>query len=256
MTRGHVSQSKGDAMVGKLKYAVIAGACATAIALAGCAGNATPSSSADSSSSDAAASATAGGWTYTPLDEVHLDADMQKLYKDAAADKDAANYTPVAVLATQVVAGSNSAFLCEGADDTWHIVVVYKDPQGALSTISDETIDIANVKTADLSTKGGDEEFVGAWSVLMPEAPLVLPEDAWIAFDTADEGYEDLDLVPVASLGSQVVSGANYRVLCAGQATESDPASLYIVDVYAPAQGSPSFTSVSFFDLLSYINLQ
>ena len=242
-------------MMGKLKYAVIAGACATAIALAGCAGNATPSSSADSGSSNAA-SAAVGGWTYTPLDEVHLDADTQKLYKDATADKDAAGYTPVAVLATQVVAGSNCAFLCEGADSTWHVVVVYKDPQGALSTVSDETIDIANVKTADLSTDGGDEGFVGAWSVLMPEAPLVLPENAWIAFDDADEGFDDLDLVPIASLGSQVASGTNYRVLCAGQATESDPASLYIVDVYAPANGSPTFSSMSYFDLLSYINLQ
>ena len=244
----------------KLGYLVLAGACALAIALAGCSGGTASSSSAESESSAAESSSTAitGGWAFTPLDEINLDADAQKVFKSATADSDAGKYTPVAVLATQVVSGTNYAFLCQTDANAWDIVAVYQDLQGKDSVMSDKAIDIAEVKADSLDRAGGDEELVGAWEVVMPEAPAVLPEDAWVAFDTAFESYANdkgLDLIPVASLGSQLVSGTNYRILCAGQESASKPAtSLYVVDVYAPLQGDPEFTSVNYFDLLSYID--
>ena len=37
------------------------------------------------------------------------------------------------------------------------------------------------------------------------------------------ENYTGLDLVPQATLGSQVVAGTNYRYLCAGQPVVQDP---------------------------------
>ena len=241
----------------KFGYLVIACVCAAALALVGCGNNGAASSSAtaDSESSTKEAPAIDGGWEYQPLDEVHLDADAQKIFDNAAKGADAQKYTPVAVLATQVVAGMNYAFLCETDANTWHIVAVYNDLQDKASIISDEEIDVANVKVAETDQPGGDENLVGAWEVVMPEGPAVISETSWIAFDDAMEGSAGLDLVPQATLGSQVVAGTNYRYLCAGQPVVQDPStSLYIVDVYSDLDGKSQISDVKYFDLLSYID--
>ena len=170
----------------KLGYAVLACTVAMALALAGCSGNtaASSSSAADSGSTSATESnagtkeapALDGGWEYQPLDEVYLDADAQKIFDNAAKGSDAAKYTPVAVLATQVVAGTNYAFLCESDANTWRIVAVYNDLQNKASIFSDEEIDVANVKVADTGQPGGDENVSGAWEPIMPEGPAVISE--------------------------------------------------------------------------------
>ena len=47
------------------------------------------------------------------------------------------NYVPVVLLGTQVVAGANYAFLCQGtvvapgAAPSWKIVYIYRDPEGS-----------------------------------------------------------------------------------------------------------------------------
>ena len=82
--------------------------------------------------------------------------------------------------------------------------------------------------------------------------PVFMRSDA---FDDAMEGSAGLDLVPQATLGSQVVAGTNYRYLCAGQPVVQDPStSLYIVDVYSDLDGKSQISDVKYFDLLSYIN--
>jgi hypothetical protein len=96
--------------------------------------------------------------------------------------------------------------------------------------------------------------MMGAWEPVMPEAPGTISEASFIAFDEAMKGYTGLDLVPFATLGTQVVSGTNYRYLCAGQTVSQDAStSLYVVDVYQDLDGKSKITNVAYFDLLAYI---
>ena len=54
---------------------------------------------------------------------------------------------------------------------------------------------------------GGEEYFT-------QEAKAALPNDVAKAFSKAVEGFTGSTLEPVAYLGSQVVAGMNYMILC------------------------------------------
>ena len=67
--------------------------------------------------------------------------------QDAQASFDAINkgdvmYNPVALLATQVVSGTNYKALCKGNDQNLYVVTWYKNLQGASSLTSAECVDI------------------------------------------------------------------------------------------------------------------
>ncbi|RKM59190.1 hypothetical protein D6855_09800 [Butyrivibrio sp. CB08] len=67
--------------------------------------------------------------------------------QDAQASFDAMNkgdvmYNPVALLATQVVSGTNYKALCQGNDHNLYVVTWYKDLQGNSSFTSAECVDI------------------------------------------------------------------------------------------------------------------
>ena len=144
------------------------------------------------------------------------------IFKKAIGAQAGMDYEPIAVLATQVVAGQNIAYLCKGTLETespttsWVIVVVYNDLQGEAS--------ITGVATIDL------------------------------AFSKAAENYDGVEINPLALLGTQVVSGTNYLILGTGHAVVQNPVtSLYVATVYEDLQGNCKFTDVSQFDLLAYV---
>ena len=63
----------------------------------------------------------------------------------------------------------------------------------------------------ELKEKGKETELVGEWTQL--EFPTMTTE-AQAAFDKAMEGLVGVNYVPVELLGTQVVAGTNYRILC------------------------------------------
>lgn len=167
------------------------------------------------------------------------------------------DYEPIAVLATQVVAGKNIAYLCKGTLETdnptteWVIVVVYNDLQGEASISSVATIDLADVKTTEDAANG---EAVGAWEIQEATSGVAMTAEAAQAFSKAAENYDGVEINPLALLGTQVVSGTNYLILGTGHAVVQNPVtSLYVATVYEDLQGNCEFTDVSQFDLLAYI---
>ncbi len=76
-----------------------------------------------------------GGWEMADHEAGDLPEDAQKAF-DAAKDKlSDGEYTPVSLLATQVVAGKNYCILCQvapkdTAEQKWTIVYIYADLQG------------------------------------------------------------------------------------------------------------------------------
>ncbi len=256
----------------------IMGACALCLALVGCSsGTTTSSSSSDSASTGAAPSSSAAvesgsttsAWEFSALDEINLGNKAQTRYEKATKGDDTKKYTPVAVLATQIVSGTNYAYLCEAPDNTWHVVVIYETLKNKYSVTSDKKINISKVKTNNLNENESDEEMTGAWEINMPDAPGTITEASYFAFDNATSdtsNVQSLDLVPIVALGAQKASpGMNYRYLCGGEPVDegsasgtheeaSAAASLYVVDVYAASTDKAEVTGLKYFDLLSYID--
>ena len=117
-----------------------------------------------------------GDWEFSALDEISLGNKAQTRYEKATKDSKAEDYTPVAVLAKQIVSGTNYAYLCETPDNTWHIVVVYESLKNKYSVASNKEIDIAEVETTNLNKDEADEESTGAWEICMPDAPGTISE--------------------------------------------------------------------------------
>ena len=81
----------------------------------------------------------AGGWS-VPEDPTVTD-EMQALLEKGLEKLDGVDYVPVVLLGTQVVAGTNYAFLCQGtvvvpgAAPSWKIVYLYADLGGDASVL-------------------------------------------------------------------------------------------------------------------------
>lgn len=174
----------------------------------------------------------AGGWKITEGDmsiKVHPDA-YQALVK-ATKGMVGATYQPIALLAEQIVSGKNYCILCRitpvtrDPKPTMSLVYVYEDLEGNAM--------ITNIK-----------QIIGA---PMPGGFVANPGDTDLdsnpevkeAFEKATSGIVGVDIVPVAYLGSQVVSGVNYLILCKTNIVVPKPIpKLTLVTVYKDLNGN------------------
>ena len=82
------------------------------------------------------AEATTGGWENIPHDAGELPADAQAAFDKAVDGLVGAEYVPVALMSTQVVAGTNYCILCQitpvvpNATPTWALVYIHADLDG------------------------------------------------------------------------------------------------------------------------------
>ena len=77
-----------------------------------------------------------GGWEIVPHEAEELPEDAQEAFDKATENMDGAEYTPVALLSKQLVAGMNYCILCQitpvvpDAETNWALVYIYADLQG------------------------------------------------------------------------------------------------------------------------------
>ena len=284
-------QRRKGSIVKKLLVFALVGAMAACVALAGCAGNSTSASSASSGSSssttssaasesapaassasesaatassassasaDSSAAPVAGGWTIPESTKSSDLTDEEKeTFEKAAGAQAGKNFEPIAILATQVVSGQNYAYLCRGTSTTqnptteWDVVVVYKNLQGDASVTKVTPIDLTDIKTTE-EVIGA--EATGAWEVREATNGVAMTAEAAQAFSKASEGYEGIQINPLALLGTQVVSGTNYMILGTGKPVVDSPkCALYVVTAYENLEGNSEFTNTAMLDLLAYV---
>ena len=196
----------------------------------------------------------AGGWTVnSEFGEAEFPEEAKEALDKAMEGYTGAGFTPVAYLGSQVVAGLNYAFLCKSTLVTakpvtdLKVVTVYKDLDGN-ATIKD-VIDV------DVSsyTQGNDvqfnpDDFVGGYT-FNDAVGCGLDETVQKKFDKAFEGFTGVGYTPLALLGSQVVAGANYAVLCKAQAIiPNATAALAVVVIYADLQDGAEITNIAGFE--------
>ena len=79
------------------------------------------------------------------------------------------------------------------------------------------------------------EPAAGGWTV-NAEDPTLIPEEALEAFNKATEELVGCDYEPIALLGSQVVAGTNYCLLC--KCTVVTPVSYVLMYIYSGVDGT------------------
>ncbi len=178
---------------------------------------------------------TLGGWTTNQSDK--LTKEEKAVLEKALDGLVGATYKPVRLLATQTVAGTNYAFLCKttvvypGAEPTYTIVYVYEDLDG--------NVEITNVE--DLVAQSG-EEVTGGWTASVSEEQAKAGE---AALEKATEEMEGATYEPVAVVGTQVVAGTNYEIICLVTPVYPDAEGSYArVTVYEDLEGNAEITNV------------
>ncbi|MBR2830560.1 MAG: hypothetical protein IKE68_08440 [Solobacterium sp.] len=203
---------------------------------------------------------TVGAW------EVFADAYAKNMTDDDKNHFDAAlegltgvGYTPIAVLARQVVSGENTAYLALGTTVTadpvtdFYIAVVYTNLQGESEITSIKKIDMNDVRLAEQKPAG---ELLGGWTAEGYGRPGCMSAEGESAMSMALAGFTGTYMMPVAQLGQQVVSGMNFRyLLSGGDMTESEPepAVVYFGEVYMDTEGKAELTTLQPLDLLYYV---
>jgi len=211
-------------------------------------------SEASSAASEAAPAGAAqlGGWTIN--DEEYatmLPTEVQEAFDKATEGLLGNELTPVAFIGSQVVSGTNYAVLCRSELVTkepvisYKVAVIYSDLDG-----NAEILNIADFNIADYTEGEGTApaDLAGGWSV--PEYTVMnMPAEVQSAFDAALEGFTGNNLEPLAYLGSQVVSGTNYAVLCHSSLVTSTPVnSIQVVTVYKDLQGKSTIKNICTID--------
>lgn len=228
------------------KMIAIALALLLVLSFAACAGG----NKAPEAETTAADELVAGGWT-TPekLADAKLAEETVDMFSKAC-EKAEKNLTPAAILGTQVVAGTNYAFLCT-EENKPVVAILYKGLEGDAELLSVKPIDVGAITESE--TEAGEEELAGGWTVGEEVTANDIGEDAQKALDAALKGFAGMSYEPVAVLGTQVVAGVNYVILCKGHAVVPGAASgLYLVKVFAGLDGSAEITATAAFNVADY----
>ena len=222
--------------------------------LAGC-GQTTKETKTEAETAEAGAPQVAGGWTISEACGAELPEEAKTAFDKALEGYAGMGFEPITLLGTQVVAGINYAILAKGTtvtatpETSLKVVIVYAGVDGTneIRNVADFNID-EYTEDKDIDVK----QLAGGWTVADTEG-FALPDDVQKAFDKAFEGFAGAGYTPLAFVGSQVVAGANYLVLCRETLVTAEPVTkLSMVKIYADLQDSAEVTSVCAIDIADF----
>lgn len=172
---------------------------------------------------------TTGAWS--AAEDGTITPELQEIFDKAMEGLTGVGYTPLELLETQLVSGTNYKFLCDAvtvvpdAPVRKTIVTIYRDREGNC-----EILDIEDVNSEEESTP-----LLGGWT--KPENAAITDELQAI-FDQAMEGWTGVSYTPVELTATQLVSGTNYKFLCdAETVTPGAEKRQVIITVYRNLQG-------------------
>ena len=184
-----------------------------------------------------------GGWSVNDgAVAMSKNPDAKAAFKKATAGLTGVNYKPIAVLGSQVVAGTNYAILCRptavypDAQPEIKIMYVYADLMGNAEIIGFQTIIGA--------------QLMGGFTANSGKLAVQNNKTVYDTYKKAMKGLTGVSYTPAAYLGSQVVAGTNYMVLCRSKGVY--PGARYewsLVTVNKDLNGNASVVSIETLDL-------
>jgi len=183
-----------------------------------------------------------GGWDGN-IDNIDLskNAEAKAALEKATASLAGMNFEGIYLLGKQIVSGTNYCILCKGtatvpdAIPGYYLVYVYEDLNSNAEVLKIDPL--LEVPEANLS---------GGWGINTGDVAFDKNAEVKAAYEKAirDMILTGGEMEPVAYLGSQVVAGMNYLVLCRVKAVVEDPSTeLVLVTIYADLEGNATITS-------------
>ena len=196
----------------------------------------------------------AGGWTInTELPEMN-----DAIFDKARQGIDGASYSPLFILGTQVVAGTNYEYfyyskpVVPDAKPSFKVVTVYKglgdDPEVSI-------LNIVDFEVTDFTGEQGETTPAGMMGGFteVEELPNFLSEEENAIFEKAFEGLDGVGYTPVAKLASQVVAGTNYAFLAMGKTMSAEPQThFYVVNIYNDLEGNATVNNICGLNLANF----
>ena len=176
-----------------------------------------------------------GGWSLnTEGTAVEGNPDLEEVFSKAVEPMKDYRYEAAAILATQLVSGTNYCFLarkCAAAPDakpTFELLYVYRDFSGNASVLQE--------------TELIGEGMLGSFEVNVGSIPALENENVKNAFDKATETLLGVNYEPVAYLAKQIVNGTNYMILCRTQVVSPEAVPEFsLVTIYESLDGNAKF---------------
>lgn len=194
-----------------------------------------------------------GGWMInSEYGDVEIPTEAKSAFDKAIDGLDGVAYTPVAYLGSQVVAGTNYAFLCYtkpivlNPTPSLKVVVIYKDLNGNASINDFYDIDVASYRDAK-EFQFSEDNLAGGFDFTKAVGG-VLDKAAKEAFEEVTKGLVGVKYTPIAELGSQVVAGINYAILCKVSSVTANPKTgVAVMVIYYDLSGNANITNLAQF---------
>lgn len=187
-----------------------------------------------------------GGWEVNGSNiAMSNNPEAKAAFKKATKGLLGVKYQPIAVLGTQLVAGTNYAILVRStvvspdAQPEIKVMYIYEDLQGNCEIIGFQTII--------------GEQLPGGFSANSGKLGMKNNNTVYKTFKKAMKGLVGVSYSPVAYLGSQVVAGTNYMVLCRSKVVY--PGASYqwsLVKVNKDLKGKASLVDIETLELGDY----
>ena len=191
---------------------------------------------------------------WTMPDSIEVTSELNGLFAEGVEGLTKATFEPAAYLGYIEETDLAHAFLCKTIEDTgktfWSVVYIKEDSEGKVNLL-----DVQSIMLSESSDKGAVQfgtvsgnELVGNWSVdeeSVSNGIGDISDDIKAAIDEALKSKVSVTYEPIMIMGSQVVSGTNYAVLCKN-VTSSE---WTIVYVYKNLDGKGTLMNVATFDL-------
>lgn len=198
-----------------------------------------------------------GGWQNIFNKQNNVLSEEEKYIFDKAKER----YTDleleaVSILGKQVVAGTNYMYLAKATNkngvESYKIVVLYYDLEGYSSITKVTDFDYAKYVNKDLESN--NEMLSGGWYSESLDG-VKLDEKIQNVFSKATNTLTGMTYNPIAVLGTQVVSGNNYAILCFGSPSvkQSDSVTnVYLLTIYEDLDGNSEIKSICYINLSDY----
>lgn len=181
-----------------------------------------------------------GGWENST--NYKLDDEAKAAFEKATKGLLGVDYEAIALLGKQVVAGTNYSILVRetvvvpDAEPTISVITIYEDLEGNAEITDDKEII--------------GEQAAGGFTANAGDVDMAKNADIQKKLDTALDGFVGSDIEPIAYLGSQVVAGANYMVLCKSTPAYPDAIPEYeLITVYEDLDGNISLGDMETLEL-------
>ena len=184
-----------------------------------------------------------GTGSWAAAEDTTVTDELRAIFEEAISKVDGYFFESVALLGTQVVAGTNYAILCQPTivahDATGSYVITYinVDPSGEASLLRDDRVVLPGTENIDPSAG----MMTGGWAYT---ESIEITDDIEAVMTKATETLTGASYKAIANIGTQVVAGLNHAILCQVTPVVPDGTATYaLVYIYEDLDGNCTITA-------------